>query len=185
MLGTVSFFFTVIVCRKEWAFHKYAFIEWTILKVAASDAKLILKLFKISNTVRFVLHIKWIWNSLTLKLLLNLDFHDVSSINFHDPLTSFTPPSLSDASLTTITHTLIFPLLLFCLTYAWGSLFLFSLVIGVPFSLPWCYFIHLLIPNSNNTFLYSLYLTTQLIFVLFVPTSLVDCYTSAFLLFTW
>ena len=62
MLGTVSFFFTVIVSRKrvgkEWAFHKYAFIEGMILKVAASDTKLILKLFKISNTIKFVLHIQ-------------------------------------------------------------------------------------------------------------------------------
>lgn len=58
MLGTVSFFFTVIVSRKEWAFHKYVFIEGMILKVAASDTKLILKLFKISNTIKFVLHIQ-------------------------------------------------------------------------------------------------------------------------------
>lgn len=102
-----------------------------ILKVAAWDTKLILKFFKINNTISSVLCIKWIRTSFTLELLHNPDFCDVSCSSLHHPLASSPSPwfgGFGEVRLPTVIHTMPLPPLFLCLTYAWDFLLLFCLV---------------------------------------------------------
>lgn len=127
-----------------------------ILKVAAWDTKLTLKFFKIKDPVSFRLHIKWTSNSLTHKILHNLDSCHISSLDFHHPVTCAPPPSLSDVKLSKIIHTMNFP----------------PLFLGFPFTFAWWNFINLLFTYYPKLKYLSVKISPNYsITPLFVPTS--------------